>query len=115
MVYQHDGALPRFTTRVREFLNQQYGNQWIGRYGHVAWPARSPDLTPLDFYLWGAVKQQVYEKDDITSKEILLEKVQHAIADVKEKLREMNLKNEIEKRLYYCIQAEGRHFEQLLK
>ncbi|GBN47864.1 hypothetical protein AVEN_115461-1 [Araneus ventricosus] len=25
----------------------------------MAWPPRSPDLTPLDFYLWGYVKQHV--------------------------------------------------------
>ncbi|GBM92552.1 hypothetical protein AVEN_272845-1 [Araneus ventricosus] len=25
----------------------------------MAWPPRSPDITPLDFYLWGYVKQHV--------------------------------------------------------
>ena len=24
------------------------------------WPARSPDLNPLDFFLWGYLKSQVY-------------------------------------------------------
>ncbi|KAJ4428077.1 hypothetical protein ANN_24091 [Periplaneta americana] len=28
--------------------------------GPVAWPARSPDLTLLDFFLWGHVKSMVY-------------------------------------------------------
>ena len=26
---------------------------WIGRAGQFAWPERSPDLTPLDYYMWG--------------------------------------------------------------
>ena len=26
----------------------------------VEWPARSPDLTPLDFFLWGVLKNQVF-------------------------------------------------------
>ena len=29
--------------------------------GAVAWPPRSPDLTPLDYYLWGHMKTLVYE------------------------------------------------------
>jgi hypothetical protein len=31
----------------------------LGRGGPIAWPPRSPDLTPLDFFLWGYVKDQV--------------------------------------------------------
>ncbi|KAJ4425396.1 hypothetical protein ANN_28011 [Periplaneta americana] len=33
---------------------------WIGRGGPIAWPPLSPDLTPLDFFLWGFVKDHVY-------------------------------------------------------
>ncbi|GFV88973.1 hypothetical protein TNCV_4911751 [Trichonephila clavipes] len=29
--------------------------------GPVAWPPRSPDLSPLDFFLWGAMKGLVYD------------------------------------------------------
>jgi hypothetical protein len=36
-------------------------NRWLGRGGPVAWPQRSPDLTPLDYYLWGHMKMLVYE------------------------------------------------------
>ncbi|KAJ4426763.1 hypothetical protein ANN_26562 [Periplaneta americana] len=28
---------------------------------HVQWPARSPDLSPLDFFLWGTIKDNVYQ------------------------------------------------------
>ncbi|PNF20694.1 hypothetical protein B7P43_G00323 [Cryptotermes secundus] len=29
--------------------------------GPIAWPPRSPDLTPLDFFLWAYVKHTVYQ------------------------------------------------------
>ena len=53
MRFMHDGAPPHFSRVAREFLNQHFANEWIGRAGPVAWPARSPDLNPLDFHLWG--------------------------------------------------------------
>jgi hypothetical protein len=34
--------------------------RWIGRAAPIAWPPRSPDLTPLDFVLWGFVKDRVF-------------------------------------------------------
>jgi len=46
---------------VREYLNESFPNRWLGRGGPVAWPPRSPDLTPFDYYLWGHMKTLVYE------------------------------------------------------
>jgi len=34
--------------------------RWLGRRGPHEWPARSPDLTPCDFFLWGWAKEEVY-------------------------------------------------------
>ncbi|KAJ4432790.1 hypothetical protein ANN_21429 [Periplaneta americana] len=42
-------------------LNEQFSGHWIGRRGPVEWPARSPDLTPLDFFFWGYIKNLIYE------------------------------------------------------
>ena len=33
---------------------------WIGRGGTIALPPRSPDLTPLEFSVWGNVKDKVF-------------------------------------------------------
>mgnify|MGYP005986643663 CR=1 FL=1 len=33
---------------------------WVSRNDPVAWPPRSPNLNPCDFYLWGWMKQLVY-------------------------------------------------------
>ena len=44
------------------FLDGQFLARWIGRESpYITWPARSPDLTPPDFFfLVGFVKGQVY-------------------------------------------------------
>lgn len=45
-----DGAPAHFGREVREFLDTTFENNWIGRGGPVAWPPRSPDLNPCDFF-----------------------------------------------------------------
>lgn len=49
MMLQLDGAPAHFAIHVRNHLNERY-SPWIGRGGTIAWPPRSPDLTPLDFF-----------------------------------------------------------------
>ncbi|KAJ8948184.1 hypothetical protein NQ318_010457 [Aromia moschata] len=49
MYFIHDGSPTHYSVGVREHLNNIYPNRCIGRGGHIAWPPRSPDLTPLDF------------------------------------------------------------------
>jgi hypothetical protein len=57
--YAH--APPHFCDHVRNHLDREMAGRWIGRGGLVAWPPRSPDLTPLDFILWRYVKNIVYQ------------------------------------------------------
>ncbi|CAL1265239.1 unnamed protein product, partial [Larinioides sclopetarius] len=59
---QNDGAPPHFSLSVRKALNGKYPDSWIGRDGPIPWPARSPDLTPLDFFFWGYIKNIVYSE-----------------------------------------------------
>jgi len=35
---------------------------FINRGGPTAWPPRSPDLTPLEFFAWGFIKDVVYRR-----------------------------------------------------
>ena len=46
---------------VKEILIQQFDDNFIVRHGPVPWPARSVDLTPLDYFLWGYVKNEIYK------------------------------------------------------
>jgi len=82
MWFQLDGAPAHFARSVRQFLNTHYP-QWIGRGGRIAWPQRSPDLTPLDFYLWGYMKQKVYAVV-IESREQLLDRIDIAAEEIRQ-------------------------------
>ena len=42
----------------------------MGRAGPIPWPARSPDLSPLDFWLWGYLKNKVYSHSAAILKEL---------------------------------------------
>ncbi|GBN71809.1 hypothetical protein AVEN_47120-1 [Araneus ventricosus] len=62
VIFQQDGAPPHYGNIVREFLDTAFPQRWIGRGAVMAWPPLSPDITPLDFSLWGYVKQHVYSE-----------------------------------------------------
>ena len=68
VVYQQDGAPPHFALPVREYLNRTFPNRWIGRGSHGLWAARSPDLTPMDFFLWGFARKFVIWQFEVTDK-----------------------------------------------
>jgi hypothetical protein len=59
---QQDGAPLHYGICVRRWLDQQFPASWVGRSGPVEWPPRSPDHSPLDFYLWGHLKAMVYHE-----------------------------------------------------
>ena len=60
LIFMQDGAPPHFAIVVRENLNARFPGKCMGRRGSYEWPARSPDLTPYSFFLWGWLKEQVY-------------------------------------------------------
>jgi hypothetical protein len=43
---QQDGAPPHWHLEVRNTLNEEFPQKWIGRGGPIPWPPRSPDITP---------------------------------------------------------------------
>jgi hypothetical protein len=60
MWFHHDGAAAHFARQVREHLTATYKDRWIERGGPVAWPPRSPDLTPMEFFLCGQIKNSIF-------------------------------------------------------
>ena len=60
-VYQHDWARPHVSNVALDTLTASFPAGIISqRQGLMAWPPRSPDLTPVDFFLWGYLKSKVY-------------------------------------------------------
>ncbi|KAJ8909342.1 hypothetical protein NQ315_005970 [Exocentrus adspersus] len=60
-----------WSANVRQHLTENFPGQWIGRQGPTAWPPRSPDLTPMDYFLWGTVKSDVYSYAATTQEDMV--------------------------------------------
>lgn len=114
MWLQHDGAPAHYAREVRAYLNQEYSGRWIGRGGPIEWPPRSPDLNPIDFFVWGHFKEVVFEKENHNERE-LRQKVAVATEHIKRNRSALRrLQNNFFRRCRMCIVARGRHFEQFL-
>ncbi|GFY15826.1 transposable element Tc3 transposase [Trichonephila clavipes] len=50
--FQQDGATCHTARATIDLLKDTFGDRLISRFGPVNWPARSCDLTPLDYFLW---------------------------------------------------------------
>ncbi|GBM19825.1 hypothetical protein AVEN_86163-2-1, partial [Araneus ventricosus] len=48
--FQQDGSPAHHTTVVKQWLNNEFPEKWIGLHGPVEFLPRSLDLTPMDFY-----------------------------------------------------------------
>lgn len=111
IIFQQDGAPAHNTNVVMNFLRNNY-NGLIANNSATPWPARSPDLTPCDFFLWGFVKDHVYA-ERVHSLEELQNRVRRAIALITpQMLRKVHL--ETVNRARHCIAQGGRHFEHML-
>jgi hypothetical protein len=79
----------------------------------VEWPPRSPDLTPMDFFFWGVVKDKVFSRKLCT--------VDDKIRCIREACRETDDNKElcakvcwsVASRLQERVNNEGRQFEHL--
>jgi hypothetical protein len=90
-------------------LNEKFPNAWIGRGGPIPWPPRSPDLTPVDFFLWGYVKNCVYG-EKIGDLQHLWDRIATAIATVTPDIIQRTW-HEIEYCLDVCRATNGAHIE----
>ena len=57
---QQDGATCHTAEAALGVLRSVFEDRIISSRADVVWPPRSCDLTPLDYYLWDAVKDKCY-------------------------------------------------------
>jgi hypothetical protein len=110
--FQLDGAPPHNAILTRNFLEHFFFERWIGTHGPIKWPPRSPDITPLDFFLWGFLKNQIYTGHNNTINE-LRENVATAFRKVTT-VMSLNAINSIQRRCEKCIEHGGGQFESVL-
>jgi hypothetical protein len=51
----------------------------ISRFGDIPWPARSPDITAPNFFLWGYLKERVHRTHPHTTQDLKIA-IQNEIA-----------------------------------
>lgn len=110
--YQQDGAPAHNALIVRNYLDTEFPNRWLGTHGPIPWPPRSPDLTPPDFFLWGFLKNEIYQRQHEN-----LEELQESIRAAFRKISRIHLINtlrSVKKRCELCRNLNGFQFEHML-
>lgn len=109
MWFQQDGCPAHTSVIARHQLNRIFRGRWIGKHGPHNWPPRSPDLTILDYYLWGRIKDLVYRERPTTA-----EDMKNRIRQVIQSLDTDEIRratDDFQSRVTACINARGGHFE----
>jgi len=65
--FQQDGATAHTANMSVALLDDEFAERIISK---TIWPPRSPDLSPPDFFLWGAMTNSVYSNNPHTIDEL---------------------------------------------
>jgi hypothetical protein len=107
--FQQDGAPPHIGRQVKACLAENFGSHVISRHFDFPWPARSPDLSPLDFWLWGYLKPLVYQSK-LKDLDHLRERIEAACKTINTDMLK-KVVGSIPYRLDKVRASEGGHFE----
>lgn len=110
--FQQDGCGAHNARVVRDYLDTRFPNSWMGTFGPVQWPPRSPSLNPLDYYLWGHLKDIVYSSPT-NNIDHLRQKILAAFESVQQRTLQKAV-DQMTDRINLCIENQGRTFEQFL-
>lgn len=110
--FQQDGAPPHQFHEVRMLLERLFQDRWLATNGPIRWPPRSPDITPLDFYFWGYVKDEVYKRKHANLNE-LQDSIRHIIASIDGRTV-LKATKRVLKNVRKCIEQNGDVFAHLM-
>lgn len=110
--FQQDGATAHTARNAMRVLRENFPGRLISLRGDLTWPARSPDLTPCDFFLWGYLKSIVYTDRPRTIPQ-LKENIRRTIAGIPVAMLEKVYQNFVN-RLTQCIDNDGRHLPDII-
>lgn len=105
--WTQDAAPPHRRRIVTERLRELFVERIVALNHPVEWPPRSPDLTLLDFFLWGYLKAKVY-----LAPPVKLERMQNEVDRLRED-RQMARRAvfSMHRRAEICLQRTGGHAE----
>jgi hypothetical protein len=107
--FQQDGCPAHNTRDVQTYLTETFGEKVISNNGPVRWPARSPDITPLDTYLWGYAKNEIYEFDPPENRQVLEQRTRVILENINRNTIQRVIRS-VEKKCRQCIEQNGQHF-----
>ncbi|KAJ3661413.1 hypothetical protein Zmor_005808 [Zophobas morio] len=110
--FQQDGAPAHKTMENLRYLQEFYGDRIISQNLNPEWPARSPDLTPLDYSIFGWMKDNIY-KHRLHTLEELMDAIIHCCQNIDVVMLENIFENK-KRRVALCLQQNGEHFQHLL-
>ena len=110
--FQQDGATPHTANITMEWLNHRFPDRLISRRREPQWSPHSPDLNPPDFYLWGFLKDHVYENRPQSIAELKVAITQRIRSIRREEC--VRVINNFAHRLQACLQRNGGHLEHIL-
>ena len=106
IVLVQDGAPPHWALIVRAFLNEHFPMRWIGRGSpFILWPPRSPDLTPMDFFIWGHLKGRLYRGQAYPNLEVLMGRIREEAGTIDVAMARRSLENFWERMLICEMRA----------
>ena len=105
---QQDGATEHIAKRTMRYLREFFPRHIISHRGDIHRPARSPDLAPCSFFVWGYLKWEVYKHRPhnlVELKTAIREEIQQLTPAMT--VRMMNFR----RRLNSCINTQRHHME----
>ena len=90
---------------------QSWSRLGISPGGDVVWTPRSCDLTPLDYYLWGTVKDKRYAIKTATI-DALKDNIREVIGEIQ--LHTIDMLKNWSDRVGYCIIKRGSHLNKII-
>jgi len=110
--FQQDVATAHTARRSLGILREIFPSRLVSLRGDIEWPARSPDLTPCDFCLWGYLKVEVYKHRPQTLK-ALKDAIREEGAAIPPEMTNTVIEN-FRERLRQCITNNGRHLSDVI-
>lgn len=110
--FQQDGATAHTARASMNLLQENFPQKLISRFGDIPWPPRSPDLTPMDLFLWGYLKERVYN-DNPQSLVALKENIRREISSIEPCLLQRVAQN-TRLRFEQCVQLDRKHLDDIL-
>lgn len=94
-------------------MNRKFPERWIGLHGPQEWPPRSPDLTPMDFFVWKFKKNKIYETLP-ANQEDLQNRIRNACAEIIPATLN-RVRENVMRRIALCLEEDGGLIERYVR